>query len=212
MELLQKYRYEQVIDTICDLKWSQLTRNELMAVSWAYYYFSVQFCETVEIACARDPADRRLTELREGECNTDNLSPYPDIAEPGEKMNHDEFMRRVLVMSTLGRDERMRVDRLGRAYVAAVRRIDPDTRIMSLPSYEDGGLEKVFSAILFAKDWDDPSLAAFRHFLVGHIRLDSNPDTGHGALCRHLVADDRILPLWSAFRNILVSAAPSLAN
>jgi hypothetical protein len=30
-------------------------------------------------------------------------------------------------------------------------------------------------------------------------------------LCRHLVADDRILPLWEAFKNLLVTAAPRLA-
>ena len=84
----------------------------------------------------------------------------------------------------------------------------PVTRAMSLSSYEDGGLEKVFAAMLTAKDWDEPSLGAFRHFLVEHIKLDSGE---HGGLCRHLVADDRILPLWEAFRDILVEAAPRLA-
>jgi hypothetical protein len=79
---------------------------------------------------------------------------------------------------------------------------------MSLSSYEDGGLETVFRAILKARDWDSPALGAFHHFLVEHIRLDSGE---HGGLCRHLVADDRIAPLWSAFRNLLVGAAPRLA-
>ena len=79
---------------------------------------------------------------------------------------------------------------------------------MSLSSYEDGGLERVFGAMLTAQDWDEPSLGAFRHFLVEHIKLDSGE---HGGLCRHLVADDRILPLWEAFRNILIAAAPRLA-
>jgi hypothetical protein len=31
-------------------------------------------------------------------------------------------------------------------------------------------------------------------------------------LCRHLVADDRILPLWTLFRDLLVGAAPRLAD
>lgn len=87
--------------------------------------------------------------------------------------------------------------------------MDALTRAMSLSSYEDGGLEKVFGAILQAPDWDEPSLRAFRHFLVEHIRLDGDE---HGSLCRHLVADDRVLPLWTAFRNILVEAAPRLAG
>jgi hypothetical protein len=212
MELLQRHRYEEVVDEICNLKWSTLSGGELMRVAWAYYHFSVQFRETVQIACARYPGDRGLAELREGECDTDNLSPCPGIVDEGERVNHDEFMRRVLVMSNLDRDERIRVDRLGRSYLAEIRRVDADTRIMSLASYEDGGLEKVFSAILLAEDWNDPSLAAFHHFLVGHIQLDSDPDLGHGALCRHLVADDRILPLWRAFRNVLVEAAPGLVE
>ena len=209
---LQKPYHEQLVDEICALRWSDLSRDELAVVANAYYYFSVQFCETVEIACAENPADRNLIELRDGECDTDNLSPYPGVAAKGERMNHDEFMRRVAMMSNTDRNTRDRVEQLGAAYLVEVRRIDPNIRIISLPSYEDGGLEKVFRAVLRAPDWDTPSLGAFRHFLIGHIHLDSASDTGHGALCRHLVPDDRIVPLWQAFRNLLVASAPKLAN
>ncbi len=211
MELL-KPRYQKIVDEIGGFRWSELNRNDLLAVAQAYYYFSVQFCETVEIACRLYPDDRQLDELRDGECNTDNLSPYPGVAEPGEKLNHDEFMRRALTMSSLDRNERARVDRLGAEYLAKLRRADAETRIMSLPSYEDGGLETVFSAVLHARDWNDPALQAFHHFLVGHIKLDSDPDAGHGSLCRHLVPDDRIVPLWAAFRDLLAEAAPKLAD
>jgi hypothetical protein len=201
-------RYQSVIDEIGDLNWSALTRDELMAVSAAYYYFSVQFVEAVDIACELYPSDPQLIELRQGECDTDNLSPYPGAAEPGEKMNHDEFMRRTVAMSSLDRSTRDKVENLGRAYLAEVNQFDAVTRAMSLSSYEDGGLEKVFGAMLTAEDWEEPSLGAFHHFLVEHIKLDSGE---HGGLCRHLVADDRILPLWNAFRDILVGAAPRLA-
>lgn len=211
MQLL-KTSYQQVVDEISGFQWAALTQTELMAVAEAYYYFSVQFCETVDIACRLYPNDRRLAELREGECDTDNLSPYPGVAQPGEKMNHDEFMRRTNAMSSLDQDERTRVARLGADYLQELRRFDEQTRINSLPSYEDGGLEKVFRAVLRAQDWDHPSLAAFHHFLVGHIHLDSDPNGGHGALCRHLIADDRITPLWIAFRNLLAGAAPRLAG
>ena len=200
-------RYLNVIDGIETLNWPGLTRDELMAACAAYYYFSVQFVEAVGIACELYPSDPKLMELRQGECDTDNLSPYPGIAKPGEKMNHDEFMRRTVAMSSLDRGERSRIESLGHAYLAEVNQFEPITRAMSLSSYEDGGLEKVFGAMLTAKDWDEPSLGAFRHFLVEHIKLDSGE---HGGLCRHLVADDRILPLWEAFRNILIEAAPRL--
>jgi hypothetical protein len=204
--------YQKVVDEIAALAWSELDQNELLAVAQAYYYFSVQFCETVEIACRLYPSDEKLIELRSGECDTDNLSPYPGVAKPGEKMNHDEFMRRVLAMSSLDPDARTRIDRLGAAYLAEIRRVGEDTRVISLPSYEDGGLQTVFSAVLAAQHWDDPALRAFRHFLIGHIDLDSDPEGGHGSLCRHLIADDRITPLWTAFRDILVQAAPKLLH
>ena len=202
-------RYETIINEIDQLNWRSLTTKELMAVCRGYYYFSNQFVQAVYIACELYPDDRKLIELRGGECDTDNLSPYPCIAEVGERMNHDEFMRRVIELSTLDQPTRDRVDNLGREYLARVDQMDPMTRAMALSSYEDGGLETVFRAILTAPDWDEPSLGAFRHFLVEHIRLDSGE---HGSLCRHLVADDRILPLWTAFRDLLVGAAPRLSD
>ncbi len=204
--------YDKIANEISGFNWSVLTCEELMTVSCAYYYFSIQFCEAVEAACELYPLDRKLMELREGELDTDNLSPYPVIAKEGEKMNHGEFMRRIVAMSSLDHATKVRVETLGRAYLAQVRQLDPLTKAMALSSYEDGGLEKVFRAILHAPDWDEPSLGAFHHFLVEHIRLDSGPGVQHGALCRHLVADDRILPLWIAFRTLLVDSAPRLAT
>jgi hypothetical protein len=203
--------YKKIVDEICGLRWSEIDRNELLAVSQACYYFSVQFCETVKIACRLHPFDHLLAELREGCCNSDGLSPYPGVAEPSEKLNHSEFMRRVQAMSSLDRETRARVERLGAAYLAEIRRTAAETRVRSLPSYEGGGLERIFSAVLRARDWDEPSLAAFRHFLVGYIDLDSDPDIGHGALCRHLVPDDGIVPLWRAFRDLLIQVTPGLA-
>jgi hypothetical protein len=205
-------RYHKVVDEITRLNWAVLTRDELMAASCAYYYFSVQFCESVVIACALYPSDEKLLQLRDGELDTDNLSPYPLIAKEGEKLNHDEFMRRILALSSLDQATKAKVADLGRAYLEEVHRVDPLTRAMSLASYEDGGLERIFKAILLARDWNEPSLGAFHHFLVEHIRLDSGSDANHGSLCRHLTPDDRILPLWNAFRNILVEAAPRLRN
>jgi hypothetical protein len=44
-------RYSNVIVEIESLNWSDLTRDELMAACAAYYYFSAQFVEAVDIAC-----------------------------------------------------------------------------------------------------------------------------------------------------------------
>ncbi len=209
---LDNLSYKSVIRQICDLRWKDISRDDLISVAWAYYYFSIQFRENMEIALILYPDDELLKELDEGERNTDNLSPWPGVAAPGEKMDHEEFMRRTLTLTAIPKERRQVLEALGRSYLAAVHATDKETRALSLPSYEDGGLEAVFRSILQAKNWDGELLGAFKHFLKGHVHLDSDPEDGHGALCRHLVPDDRILPLWVAFYEILVQAAPALAH
>jgi hypothetical protein len=204
------YAYKAVVDEICNLNWSKLTKDDMINVAWAYYYFSTQFRENLEIALSLYPDDEQLQSLDRGERDTDNLSPWPGVAARGEKMNHEEFMRRTLALTPIADKRRHALEAGGQSYLAGVRAMDKMTRALSLASYEDGGLEAVFKSILKARHWDGDLLGAFRHFLVGHIELDSDPEGGHGALCRHLVPDDRILPLWTAFRRILVDAAPAL--
>jgi hypothetical protein len=127
-------------------------------------------------------------------------------------MNHDEFMRRVLTLSPIDPKKRSELERLGASYLEKVRKVDQPTRALSLASYEDGGLERLFRAFLEAEHWDTPLLQAFRHFLTEHIRFDSDPDQGHGALSRHLKPDERILPLWTALKDLLLQAVPALRH
>jgi hypothetical protein len=199
------------IRDICDLDWSRIDRAELTNVAWAYYHFSVQFRENLEVARDLYPHDGRLQELDRGERNTDNLSPWRGVAKPGEKIDHDEFMRRTLELTPIVESERRRLMEIGQRYLAAVRSLDRTSRALSIASYEDGGLESVFRSILEAPCWEGALLLAFKHFLVEHVRFDSDPNAGHGALCRHLTPDDRVLPFWTAFRSMLVEAAPRLA-
>jgi hypothetical protein len=210
MQLQVAERYKQIVDDIANLAWEGLTRDDMIAVAWGYYFFSVQFRESLELAREQHPWDERLRELHEGECDTDNLSPCLGVADAGERMNHDEFMRRVLLISGFPQAARTQVEATGHAYLTATRRMPEVARALSIASYEDGGLEAVFRAMLLAPDWSHPSLQAFRHFLVLHIAFDSDENGGHGALSRHLVPDDRVLPLWTAFRTLLVSVAPAL--
>ena len=201
-----------VIDAICSAGWQDLDRRELTDVAWAYYYFSVQFRENLELARALLPDDAKLQHLAREEMNTDNLSPWDGVAERGERMNHDEFMRRTLLLSPTEPERRQALERAGEAYLQKVRQVSAESRAVSIASYEDGGLESVFKAFLRASDWNSNTLLAFRHFLTEHIRFDSDEDEGHGALARHLRPDDRILPLWAALRDLLVEAVPALAQ
>jgi hypothetical protein len=205
-----KVGYERVIDEICNLNWATLNEEDLIRVAWAYYHFSVQFRECLEIAREMYPDDERLLQLDHGERNTDNLSPWPGVAAAGEKMNHDEFMRRTLELTKIPEMARIVFSDIGNRYLRNVRAIDRTSRALALASYEDGGLERVFRAFLTAPNWSGPLQRAFKHFLTEHIRFDSDPDQGHGALCRHLTPDNRVLPLWAEFKDMLIEAVPRL--
>ena len=202
----RRHAFADVIDDICTLRWESLDAEEVMAVAKAYYYFSIQFRENLEIACRLHPHDEKLKDLRAGECNTDNLSPWPGVAATGERLDHDEFVRRALALEPEVRDDYLTA--IGETYLARTRELDDGTRATSIASYEDGGLSRVFHALLRAPAWDSAGAAAFRFFLEQHIAFDSDEGGGHGALSRHLTPDDRILPLWVAFRELLVAAVP----
>jgi hypothetical protein len=202
--------YKPLIEEVCGFDWDSLDQSQLSAVAWAYYYFSVQFRENLEIAFRLHPDDEQLRSLVREECNTANLSPWPGVAAPNEKLNHDLFMKRVLSLSPIDPRVQSTIEAAGCHYLTKTRQVADETRAMSISSYEDGGLESVFRAILRAKNWDTPLLRGFRHFLVKHIDFDSDPSQGHGALVRHILPDDRIRCLWVEFRDLLITSIPRL--
>lgn len=211
MDIIETSRYKLVIRDICQLDWPALDSAELVAAAWAYYHFSVQFRENLEIAVGRHPDDEKLLHLQSEECDTSNLSPWPGVAAVGERMNHDEFMLRALTLAPIDDAERAALTLVGETYLRQSRSFSDQSRAMSIASYEDGGLESVFRAILTAPCWDGPVLQAFYHFLSEHIRFDSDPDQGHGSLSRHMAPDDRVLPLWEEFYTLMIRSVPRLA-
>lgn len=202
---------DEVVEQLCNLNWPALSLDELIDVAWTYYYFSIQFRENLAIARKLLPDDKQLEELDRGERDTDNLSPFPDVVTSGERVDHDEFMRRALLLTPIDDIRRRRLESIGAAYLEKVRSADNWTRATSLASYEDGGLEKVFGSMLRAPHWDDPLLQAFKHFLEKHILFDADAENGHGGLCRHLPPNDGVRGLWAAFKDSLVSAVPTLS-
>ncbi len=212
MDVIGFADHRLAIDEIAGFNWTGLTADDLEAVALAYYFFSIQFRESLQTACSLYPDDAKLAQLRIEECGTDNLSPWPGVAEVGEKMDHDEFMRRTIALAPMAADEIARIEALGAIYLAETRSLSPKAKAFSIASYEDGGLETVFKAILRAPHWDGAVLGAFRHFLTEHIRFDSDPDGGHGSLSRHIEQDDRIVVAWRAFRDLLIEAVPNLAR
>ncbi len=126
-------------------------------------------------------------------------------------MDHDEFMRRALELAAGHGSTDPRLKAAGERYLQTCRAVASEARAQSIASYENGGLESVFRAILRCRHWDEPALQAFRHFLMKHIEFDSDVENGHGALSRQLQPEDHlVVPLWAAFSEILIEAAPSL--
>lgn len=196
----------EVIESICSMNWRRLSKDSLVDAAWAYYFFSVQFRENLQIARRVFPEDPQLQELEAEECETANLSPWPNVVASGEKLDHDEFMRRSLALTPV---DAARLDRLharGLEYLEAVRATDDTSRALSMASYEGGGLESVFRAMLTARDWSEPALEAFQHFLVRHLELDGH----HGGLVSHLDGRRETISLWQAFESLLVACVPSL--
>lgn len=215
MSALQSFEVsanDEAVAAICCLNWSELTAEDMVAVAWSYYYFSIQFRENLCLACEAFPTDQALKRLFSEECNTSNLSPYPGIAVEGEAMNHDEFMRRVLETSPILETLADSYQDAGEHYLAQVRAMDDKVRASSMASYEDGGLEAVFKAMLTSPDYDNPLIGGFRFFLAEHIRFDSDPDAGHGSLSRHITSDERVAKLWWLFRDLLLANTPALAG
>jgi len=202
------FAYEMVIDEICALPWDSLTTDELVDIAWVYSYFSIQFRENLEIACSLYPDDENLKQLKREETDTDNLSPWPNVAAAGEKMNHDEFMKRLLALCPIENDKRHRLTQAGESYLRRIHALPAEARASSIASVEEDG-NKVFQAMLRAPRWDLPALKGFKHFLEKHITFDSDPDKGHGALCKHLKPDDRILPMWTASKELFAGAFPT---
>ncbi len=203
---------KNIITELCELNWSKLTEDDMISVAWSYYFFSVQFRENLEIACEVFPNSTNLTKLKLEECATDNLSPFSGIAMPGEKMNHDEFMRRALCLWTIPGVVEQQFQAAGERYLTTVRGLTPLARALSIASYEEGGLENLFSSILTAPAYSNPALAAFRYFMAEHIRFDSDPLEGHGALSRDMVPDETVVPLWAAFKQLVLECVPGLAQ
>jgi hypothetical protein len=51
-DVLDRSAYKKLIQDICNLSWTKLPDEDLISVAWAYYYFSIQFRECLEIGRA----------------------------------------------------------------------------------------------------------------------------------------------------------------
>ena len=54
------FAFESVIDGICAMPWERLSGDDILCVAKAYYFFSIQFRENLDIACGLRPRDAKL--------------------------------------------------------------------------------------------------------------------------------------------------------
>ena len=101
------FAFEEVINQISRMPWEKISNHDVLKIAKAYYYFSVQFRENLAISCLLYPRDENLRKLYKEECHTDNLSPYPGITAIGEKINHDEFIERLLLFQPIQQEYRL---------------------------------------------------------------------------------------------------------
>jgi len=210
MDRIEGLSYKNIVQEIDGLGWENLNPDEVVRAVWAYYFFSIQFRENMFTACELFPEDEALQRLKREECDTSNLSPFPDIADFEEKLDHDEFVRRVLALAPVSEEEYVSFQMKGERYLSAIRAQDALSRALSIASYEDNGLLVVFTAMLRMPGLDVYPMDGFRHFAEAHIGFDSDADQGHGALCKGIVVDDRVTPLWQAFKDLLIDFVPGL--
>jgi hypothetical protein len=206
MNLIAPISDADIVDEICALKWDSLPKDSLTSVAWAYYFFSIQFRENLLLARSLYPTDAKLADLEREECNTTNLSPWPQIAADGERVDHDEFMRRALSLTAIDQRRQRNLRDYGHTYLRSIHRLPKRLRALSIASYEGGGLERVFRAMLSAPEWDGPLLGAFRHFLSRHLELDGE----HCTLVDHIGGRAGTAPLWQAFLDLLIRCVPAL--
>ena len=55
---------DSAVARICSLDWRDRSEEEMVAVAWAYFYFSIQFRENLEICCDYYPGALALSRLR----------------------------------------------------------------------------------------------------------------------------------------------------
>ena len=58
-----RFVFHSVIDGICSMAWDDLDSDEVMRVATAYYFFSVQFRESLEVARERHPNDEKARRI-----------------------------------------------------------------------------------------------------------------------------------------------------
>ena len=101
--------------------------------------------ECLEIARRLYPDDERLLELDRGERDTDNLSPWPVVAAVGERMHHDEFMRRTLELTKIPGGRKRRLAAIGEAYLTRIRAMDATAGQWRLPVMKMAGWKECFA-------------------------------------------------------------------
>ncbi|MGH1403481.1 MAG: hypothetical protein ACRBDL_04505 [Alphaproteobacteria bacterium] len=210
MGLSDCFNTNNAVNRICNLDWESFNEDQIASAAWMLYYLSIQFRKNLETAMELHPNDPALQELATEELHTDNLSPFPNIAEEGECLDHDEFLKRIIDSYPMEQEKKQFLTALGNKYLAELSHMPDEAKTMHLVSLEDGGASRIYQSILNAptEQWESNEMQAFHHFLEKHVAFDNleGEDAGHGALIRKLGMDDSIAPMYDVLADCMEEA------
>lgn len=179
-----EYQYKKEVADIAAL----VQKIEPPSIMVASSYSAIEFAETLRIAIPRHPDLFR--EMAKGELQTNNLV-FEDYNRTGD---HWEFLVHFIEKYGIRELCPRSVIESGERYLARVRKLPEDVRIMSIVSREQE-LHRIFSKILETDLSSIPGLHTFRYYLERHIELDSS-EGGHADLLKDFTVDDRVLPFY----------------
>lgn len=181
--------YKQLVNDIKNLKWRNLSADELEELMILSAYAAIEFAESLRITLELYPESCGLKEMASGELNTNNLL-FNDYNRTG---NHADFLFHFIDKNSLIAN-RPEIRDAGNKYRYEVRKLKPEIRAMSIVSREHE-LPGIFREILKARNWSTPSLAAFRYYLEQHIYLDSK-EGGHADLLSGYQVTDEVASFY----------------
>jgi hypothetical protein len=191
---------------IINLQWENLDTEGMQGVMRLSLCTAWEFQKSLKIALATLPDDKRFAEMAAGETKNLKFNDYDG------RGNHAEFIQHFADAHKLCNRNAV-IERATERYTKAVDSLPAKTRIESL-ALRERVLPAIFSSMLaFSSqrvDWDDPLLAAYKHYLQMHIVLDAMPG-GHGDLLSHIPLTEQVTD-YLKLRLDLYTCIPELSK
>jgi len=189
---------QENISQIANFNWSKMSIYDILYLSLTTAY---EFAESLRIAQKFYPENKDIAAVASGELLTDNLY-YENYRRPGD---HADYLAYFFVRKNLGRRVSLKAQVSADIYLIKCESFTDGQRAMSIISREQE-LHKIFEKIVSSHNWKSNSLDFYEHYLLEHIRFDSQ-EGGHGDLLSKLPLNEKYLDEFWAARFDLYNSA-----